>query len=252
MRLPSLAVLLLGLSTFAAAQNSAQNTVPWGYQGKYGPLVWGKLSPDYRACAKGHEQSPVDLGPARLDSALQPLQFHYVAGPVTLVNDGGTIVVHIDPGSYMVADGVRYELTELQFRHPSEHAVKGRLADMEVDFVHRAADGKMAILGVLLTEIRDFPNATLATLWEHLPATPGASARIAGMIDPAGLFPPGRGYWTYMGSLTWPPCTEGVRWFVFQQEVSISRGQLDAFTGLFRMNTRPLQPLHGRRIQANE
>jgi carbonic anhydrase len=248
MRLASLALLVLSLSTVA----TAQNTVPWGYQGKYGPLVWGKLSPAYAACAKGHEQSPVDLGSAHLDSALQPLQFHYIAGPVKLVNDGGTIVVHVDPGSYMVADGVRYELAELQFRHPSEHAVKGRLANMEVDFVHRSDEGKVAILGVLLSEIRDFPNPTVATLWQHLPEIPGASTPIADMIDPAGLFPPDRGYWTYTGSLTWPPCTEGVRWFVFQQEVSISRSQLDTFTRIFRMNTRPLQSLHGRRIEASE
>ncbi len=248
MRLPSFAVILLSLPAIAAAQN----TVPWGYQGKYGPLMWGKLSPAYAACAKGHEQSPVDLGGARLDSALQPLQFHYVAGPVTLANDGGTIVVRVDPGSSMVVGGVRYELTELQFRHPSEHAVKGRLANMEVDLVHRSADGKIAILGVLLTEIRDFPNAAMATLWQHLPAIPGASTQITDMIDPAGLFPPDRGYWTYTGSLTWPPCTEGVRWLIFQQEVSISRGQLDAFSRLFRMNTRPLQSPHGRRIEASE
>ncbi len=248
MRLRSLALILLSLSTIAAAQN----TVPWGYQGKFGPLVWGKLSPAYAACAKGHEQSPVDLGGARLDTALQPLQFHYIAGPVTLLNDGGTIVVRVDPGSYLVADGVRYDLSELQFRHPSEHAVKGRLADMEVDLVHRSAEGKVAILGVLLTEIRDFPNATIAAFWGHLPEIPGASMRITDMINPAGLFPPDRGFWAYMGSLTWPPCTEGVRWFVLQQEVSISRGQLDTYTRIFRMDTRPLQSLHGRRIQASE
>ncbi len=248
MRLPSLALIFLSLSIVAAAQN----TVPWGYQGKYGPLLWGKLNPAYAACAKGHAQSPVDLGGARLDTALQPLQFHYIAGPVTLVNDGGTIVVHVDPGSYMIADGVRYDLNELQFRHPSEHAVKGRLANMEVDLVHRSAEGKVAIVGVLLTEIRDFPNATMATLWAQLPETPGSSKRITDMIDPAGLFPPNRGYWAYMGSLTWPPCTEGVRWYIFQQEVSISRGQLDAYTHIFRMDTRPLQPLHGRRIDASE
>lgn len=248
MRLSSLAVLLLGLPALAGAQT----IVPWGYQGKTGPLLWGKLNPAYEACSKGHEQSPVDLRGARLNKALEPIQFHYIAGPVTLVNNGGTIEVQVDPGSYIVANGVRYDLVEYQFRHPSEHAFKNKLFDMEVDLVHRSADGKMAIVGILLSVDQGVPDATMATLWAHLPAKPGTSARITDMVNPGGLLPSDRGYWTYTGSLTWPPCTEGVLWNVFEQPVSISRSQLSAFTSLFRMNTRPLQTLHGRKIEADE
>jgi carbonic anhydrase len=239
--------LLLSSALLCTAQNAN-----WSYQGHTGPLVWGKLDPAYAACARGHEQSPVDIRGARLNSALQPIQFHYIGGPVTLENTGRALVAHVDPGSYIVAGGVRYDLVRYEFHHPSEHAVKGKLSDMEVDLIHKSSDGKLAILAVRLNEERGNPNAVLASLWEHLPATAGATAKISDMIDPGGLIPGDRGYWTYTGSELTPPCSEGVSWFVFENDISISRDQLRAFANLFRMNTRPLQDLHGRRIEANE
>jgi len=245
-RLP-LAVLLLGFSAFCAAQNTN-----WSYEGHTGPLVWGKLDPAYQACSHGHEQSPVDLKGARLNSALQPIRFHYIGGPVTLENTGRGLIARVDPGSYIVAGGVRYDLLRYEFHHPSEHAVKGRLTDMEVDLIHRSQDGRLAIVAVRLNEDRGVPNAVLATLWQHLPATSGSSAKVEDMIDPGGLLPADRGYWTYTGSELTPPCSEGVLWFVFESDISISREQLRAFADLFRMNTRPLQDLHGRHIEANE
>lgn len=187
-----------------------------------------------------------------MNKALKPIEFHYIAGPVTLENDGRTIAVHVGPGSYMVADGVRYELQHLEFHRPSETAVKGRLADMDVHLLHKSADGKMAVIAVRLSVDRGDPNATLATLWEHLPTTAGATGKVDDMVDPGGLLPGDPGYWTYTGSLSSPPCTEGVRWFVFEEPVSISREQLRAFTSIFRMDSRPLQDAHGRRIEANE
>jgi carbonic anhydrase len=158
----------------------------------------------------------------------------------------------VDPGSLLVAGGVRYNLFELDFHHPSEHPVKGKLSDMEVDLRYRSEDGKMAIVAVRLNQDRGFPNALLATLWEHLPTKAGATAKITDMVRAGGLLPADRGYWTYHGSEVTPPCTEGVRWFVFEEELSMSRSQMRAFTDLFKMNTRPVQDAHGRRIEANE
>ena len=248
MRFTALAALALSAATLAAAQSTAN----WNYYGKTGPLGWGKLDPAYQACSKGHEQSPIDIRGAHLDKALQPIEFHYLAGPVTLVNDGHTIVVRVDPGSYIVAGGVRYDLVEFDFRHPGEETVKSKLSDMSVHMVHKSADGRLAILAVRLIEDQSKPNATLATLWEHLPTAAGKSDKIADMVNPGGLLPADRGYWTYMGSLTTPPCTEGVRWFVFQQQVSLSRDQLRAFANLYKVNTRPMQDPHGRKIEANQ
>jgi carbonic anhydrase len=256
MRFPALAVLALGMASLLAAhspaQTAAQTTTPWDYEGKRGSLNWGKLDPSFNACSKGREQSPLDIRNARLNAALPPIEFHYLAGPVRLENDGHTVAVHVDPGSYMVAGGVRYNLVEFDFHHPSETAVLGKLTDMEVHLMHRSADGKLAVVAVRLNEDTGNPNAVLATLWPHLPARAGASEKVTEMVNPGGLLPGDRGFWTYMGSLTTPPCTEGVRWFVFEQELSISRDQLRAFAYLFKVNTRPLQDPHGRRIEANE
>jgi carbonic anhydrase len=248
MRFPALAVLVLGVATMAAAQTTA----PWNYVGKTGPLGWGKLDPAYKACSEGHEQSPIDIHHARLNKALQPIEFHYLAGPVTLENTGNTVVVHVLPGSYIIAGGVRYNLVDLDFHHPSEESVNGNLSDMSIHLIHKSDDGKVAIVAVRLNEDPGFPNATLATLWQQLPTTVGATGKINDLVNPGGLLPADRGYWTYMGSLPTPPCTEGVRWFVMEQPVAISRGQLNAFIALYRMNTRPLQDPHGRRIEANQ
>jgi len=248
MRLSSFFVLVLGLAAACAAQNLSN----CGYEGKIGPLVWGKLDPSFQTCSKGHEQSPIDIRGARLNRSLQPLEFHFVAGPMTLENTGRGILAHVDTGSTMVAGGVRYRLLELDFHHPSEHPVKGKLSDMEVDLVYRSDDGKIAIVAVRLNQDRGVANALLATLWEHLPAKPGTTAKITDMVSAGGLLPSDRGYWTYIGSEVTPPCSEGVRWFVFEEDLSISRSQMRAFTDLFRMNTRPVQDAHGRKIEANE
>ena len=250
MRFFGVAVLIFGIATVA----SAQATAPWSYEGKTGPLNWAKLDPAYRACSNGREQSPIDIRGAHLNKNLQPIQFHYISGPVTLENDGRTIIVHVNPGSYIIADGVRYELQQFHFHHPAEEAVKGKLTDMDVHLVHKSSDGKMAEIAVRFAMDRGDANANavLATLWPHLPATKGAVEKVADFVNPGGFLPADRGYWTYMGSLTTPPCTEGVRWFVFEDVLSISRSQLQAFTALFRLNSRPLQDTHGRQIEASE
>ncbi|HEY1804228.1 MAG TPA: carbonic anhydrase family protein [Terracidiphilus sp.] len=248
MRLSVIASFVFVFATLSAAQNGAN----WAYEGKTGPLVWGKLDPAYELCSKGHEQSPIDMRGARLNKSLEPLEFHFIAGPMTLENMGRGIVAHVDPGSTMMAGGVRYHLTELDFHHPSEHPVKGKLSDMEVDMVFAGDDQKKAMVAVRLNEDRGFPNAFLAMLWGHLPARPGTSSKVTDMVSPGGLLPEDRGYWTYVGSELTPPCTEGVRWFVFEEDLSISRSQMRAFADLFKMNTRPVQDPHGRKIEANE
>lgn len=258
MRFPAIALLALGLSLAiglcspARAQDAASTQAPWTYTGKLGPLNWGKLDPAYSACSKGHQQSPVDIRGARLDSSLKAIQLHFIGGPVTITNDGRAIVVRQVPGSFVTIAGVRYDLQHFTFHHPSEHAVNGDLSDMEVDFLTRAADGKMAMLAVLFSVNSDFPNATIATLVQHLPATPGTQQKVDDLVNPGGLLPSDPGYWTYPGSLPEPPCTEGVQWYVYETPLPISLRQLNAFVAIFRMNTRPLQEMRGRRIQANE
>ena len=236
----------------AAAAAAAQSGAEWEYAGKRGPLVWGKLDPTYKACSQGHAQSPIDIRGAHLNKALAPIEFHYVSGAATLENDGHTILVHASPASYIVAGGARYQLDHLEFHHPSETAVKGRLTELEVDLVHKSADGKQAVVALRFKEDRGAPNAVFAALFPHLPATAGATAKVPESVNPAGLLPADRAYWTYTGSLTTPPCTEGVAWFVLEEEQTVSREQLRAYMSLFRVTSRPLQEMHGRRIEATQ
>jgi carbonic anhydrase len=249
MRLHLLVALLLGGSALLTAQTP---TAPWSYFGRTGPLNWGRLDPAYRTCSVGHDQSPVDIRGAHLNKGLPPIEFHYMGGSVTLENTGNTVRVHVNRGSYIVYDGVRYDLEQFHFHHPSEEAVHGKLTDMVVHLVHQSTDGKTAVVAVRFTMDRGDPNPLLAALWPHLPQRAGQEEKIDDMINPGGFLPADHGYWTYIGSLTAPPCTEGVRWFVFEDVLSLSRAQLQTFTRIFPMNSRPLQDLHGRRIEANE
>lgn len=247
MRIVAAMGICLGMVVGAGAQS-----VSWSYLGKNGPLNWGKLDPAYRACSQGHEQSPIDIRGAHLNKGLVPLEFHYISAPMTVENTGNLIVVHVNPGSTLTADGVKYELQEFTFHRPSETAVKGKLVDMDVELLHKSADGKVAIVEVRFALERGEPNAVMAGLWPHLPAVAGVAEKVAGPINAGGFLPADRGYWTFVGSLTTPPCTEGVRWFVMEQPLSVSREQVRQFSGMFRMSSRPLQDTHGRKIEANE
>lgn len=243
------AALTLGLA--AAAQTTAP-TAHWNYEGKTGPLGWAKLDPAYKSCAEGKLQSPIDIRGAKLNKNLPPIEFHYIGAALDLVNNGHAIQANVHPGSYIVVGGERYDLVQFHFHHPSEEAVRGKLDDMSVHLVHKSADGKLAVVAVRLAMNMNSPNAVIAALWQHLPDAAGKNEEVKDLVNPTGLLPADHGYWSYTGSLTTPPCTEGVRWFVMEETTSIGRDQLQAFTRLYKMNTRPLQPLNGRKIEANE
>src|SRR6202789_1147421 len=155
---------LCGITSFVAA--AQQGGAPWAYDGKQGPLNWGHLDPAYKACSNGKEQSPIDIRGAHLNKNLAPIEFHYIAGSMTLTNTGHTVQVTAPAGSYIVAGGTRYDLVQFHFHHPGEEAVKGKLPDMDVHLVHKSADGKLAVVAIRLTEdITTPPNAVLAALW---------------------------------------------------------------------------------------
>jgi carbonic anhydrase len=239
-----IAALAITTAVYAGAQ-----TTQWSYEGKIGPERWAKLDRAYLTCTNGNQQSPLDIRGAK-PTSLPPLEFHYRSGLITLVNNGHTLEGNVEPGSYLIVDGDRYDLIDFQFRHPSEQAVKGQLSDMEVQLLHKNAEGKMAMVSIRMNE--GHPNVVLAALWPFLPTQAGKSTKTTDMVNPAGFLPADRGYWTYQGSLTTPPCTEGVQWFAFKQEIELSRDQLQAFGALYTRNSRPLQPPHDRKIQATK
>jgi carbonic anhydrase len=245
-------VLLVVAQVLAPVGSRAQWKTPWSYEGAE---HWGDLDPEYAACNAGKEQSPIDIRNAE-KADLPAIRFEYKIGPLKyLINNGHTIRVnyHDSPGngSFLIAGGKRYQLTQFHFHRPSEEYIQGKTYDMVIHFMHEAGDGKVAGVAVLLKA--GSANATIRQIWEHMPKTQGKEEDIAGVaVDPAGLLPTSATYYTYMGSLTAPPCSEGVTWFVLKTPVDISPEEIDAFAKLYPHDVRPLQPLNGRSVKESQ
>jgi carbonic anhydrase len=246
-------VLLTAAAVSVPAGPRAQWKTPWSYEGAKGPEHWGDLDPDYAACTFGKEQSPIDIrNPEKAE--LPALRFVYRSSPLKIINNGYTAVrVNYDPGNgnFLIVGDERYELTQFHFHHPSEEYIHGKPYDMVAHLMHRASDGKVAAVAVLLRA--GSANATMQRLWKHMPQTPGKEELIAGVeVNPAGLLPRDTSYYTYMGSQTAPPCTEGVTWFVLKTPVEISAEEISTFAALYPQDVRPLQPLNGRVVRESQ
>ena len=217
----------------------------WGYEGEHGPEHWGSLDPGFAVCSNGREQSPIDLTGAE-PGALSEIVFEYAPSPISILNNGHTIQVDYRAGSGIVLDGARYGLVQFHFHHRSEHTVDGADFPLEMHLVHADAGGALAVVGVFLEE--GAANEALAPVWRGLPAEAGPARLIEGTVDANALLPERRTTWRYPGSLTTPPCSEGVSWLVMTEPVTASQEQIEAFSALFPVNNRPVQPLNGRRL----
>lgn len=220
--------------------------IHWSYGGEGAPEHWGDLKPEYRLCAIGTRQSPVDIRDGiRVD--LEPIQFDYRASDFAVLDNGHTVQVNVAPGNSLGVMGRRYELQQFHFHRPSEERVNGQQFDMVAHLVHRDAEGRLAVVAVLLERGRDQP--LIQQVWNNLPLEKQQAQPGLGQMDLTRLLPEDRGYYTYMGSLTTPPCSEGVLWMVMRQPVQLSGEQLEIFAKLYPMNARPAQPGSGRLIK---
>ncbi len=243
---------MLVLPIVAVVLAQAQWKTPWSYAGADGPEHWGNLDPDYAPCKDGREQSPIDIRNTK-KADLPALRFEYKSGPLKyLINNGKTIRVnyHDAPGSgnTLNVGDKRYQLMQFHFHRPSEEYIHGKPSDMVIHLMHEAGDGKVAGVAVLLKAGN--ANATVQRIWDHMPKTEGKEEEIPGVaVDPAGLLPPHSAYYMYKGSVTAPPCTEGVTWFVLKTPVNVSSEQIGAFAKLYPHDIRPVQPLNGRVVE---
>jgi carbonic anhydrase len=221
----------------------------WSHEGsKLGPSEWGKLDSDYAACANGKRQSPIDIREA-IRSDLPPLRIAYQPVPLNILDDGHGIQVNTSGAGTITIEGDAFELQSFRFRHPGEEMVNGKRAAMSVQLEHRAKSGQVAILAVPLQEGKT-EHRLIRTLWSALPLEQGKQAAPAGIkIDPGQLLPAKREYYTYSGSLTTPPCSEGVLWLVMKQPVVLSKEQIADFSRLYKNNSRPIQPSNRRVIK---
>jgi len=216
----------------------------WGYEGEMGPDKWGK---EFPTCAAGKSQSPLDIKSPFVKTRMV-VTADYKEGPLKILNNGHTIQVVVSPGSKLRVDGVAHDLLQFHFHRPSEEKIDGKPMAMVVHFVHKNAEGKLAVLGVLLKEGNENPG--IKTLWANLPKEEGVEYAPDGVnFNPGNLLPREFDYYSYEGSLTTPPCTEGVRFFILKTTVNIAKEQVQAFP--FKMNARPVQPLNGREILTN-
>jgi carbonic anhydrase len=239
--------LILFASTTARADEAA---APWGYKGADGPSHWASLTADYKDCKLGKFQSPIDIRGAKM-AALPPIEFSYQAAPLHILNNGHTIQVNVPPGSSITIGGKHYDLVQFHFHHPSETKLGGQAFPLELHLVHKDADGKLAVVGVLLADGK--ANPALAALFQYIPKEKGKESTPDGVtVDPTALLPTHRAYYTFPGSLTTPPCSEDVTWYVLRTPVRVSKKEVASFSAEYPLNARPDQPLNGRPVQMSK
>ena len=237
-----------GSANLDIAANAGTSLLPthWDYGGDEGPDAWGKMRPEFSKCATGQRQSPIDIrGGIAVD--LEPIKFDYRPSAFSVIDNGHTVQVNVEPGNSITITGKRYELVQFHFHRPSEERINGRQYDMVAHLVHKDVDGHIAVVAVLLD--RGSAQSIVQTVWNNLPLEKGDEVRAGSRIDLSQLLPDDKRYYTYMGSLTTPPCSEGVLWMVMKQPVPISVEQVAIFSRLYPMNARPIQQADGRLIK---
>jgi carbonic anhydrase len=239
---------LLGLALSWTTLLCAQEHGPahWGYKGEAGPSHWGDLSSEFAACKTGHSQAPVDIRHAQ-KADLPPIQFDYKASPLQIIDNGHTVMVNYAPGSSIQVGDKRYALQQFHFHKPSEEKIEGKSSDMAVHLVHADQDGNLAVVAVLLK--KGAANALIGQLWSHLPQEKGKEESPESIqVNATDLLPESRAYYTFQGSLTTPPCSENVTWFVLKHPSTISATEIRDFGRLYNDNARPIQALNNRAV----
>jgi carbonic anhydrase len=236
------ALIAPGISTPTAYAAKAM----WSYSGSTGPEHWASENEAYALCAHGKSQSPVDIEKTTKQD-LPRLGFDYEPTALRVTDTGRSIQVNYQPGSALTVGGERYALVQFHFHKPSEEKLHGRAYSMVVHLVHRNDRGELAVVAVLLRSGKT--NAFLEPIFDNFPA-PGIteSADAGQTLNAAELLPANQGYFSFEGSLTMPPCSEHVRWFVLKTPVEISTSQIQKFAAHYPKNARPVQPLNGRVI----
>lgn len=222
-------------------------SVHWGYDGHEGPDHWGELSPEYILCAEGTSQSPIDLNKSDIvPGEVSEIEFFYNPCPLELVNNTHAIVANPQGVNYIEVAGKRYDLLQFHFHAPSEHTVNERFYPIETHFVHVSEAGELLVVGVFAK--KGERNENYAPIWRNLPSEGNEVTLVAQDVDIEALFPEDRHIYNYSGSLTTPPCSEGVNWNVMVKKVEMSKNQISKFEEIYDHNNRPVQPLNGREV----
>jgi carbonic anhydrase len=223
--------------------------IHWSYEGEGGPQAWGQLKPEFRTCALGRRQSPIHIEDSiTLQGPAEPIQFNYTASSGTVINNGHTIQVDVYGDNTITVRGSTYKLIQFHFHHPSEERINYKSYSMVAHLVHRNVDGQLAVVGVLMEPGE--ANELIKDVWTYMPLDAGDKVRMPeNLVDLNQLLPQDQRYYQFLGSLTTPPCTEGVLWMVLKRPMTLSREQLKLFGQLYPNNARPVQPVNNRPIR---
>jgi len=233
--------ILFGLTLASSAIASE-----WTYTGEHGPAHWAEINPEYSACA-GKSQSPINLTGFE-DIDLADLKFNYQAGTTDFLNNGHTTKVSYQAGSTIEVDGKSFELKQFHFHAPSENHINGQSFPMEMHLVHKNTDGSAAVVALMF--IPGEKNTFIEQLWANMPQKTGDKNSLKTALNVNDLLPKNRDYYRFAGSLTTPPCSEGLHWLVLKNPVHISQEQWKTFAKIIGSpNNRPIQALNGRKIQ---
>lgn len=233
-------ILLTSFNSFAS------ESPHWGYQGDTAPEKWSELKDEYALCGSGENQSPINIT-NMVDAKLPGLDINYSGFGSNVINNGHTIQVNYQPGSTLTVDGDKFELKQFHFHSPSENRINGKSFPLEGHFVHADKNGKLAVIAVMFEEGQ--VNSVLDKFWKQIPENKGGKHPLAQKVSASDLLPKNTGYYRFNGSLTTPPCTEGVRWFVIKQPATVSSQQLAKFNHVMHHpNNRNVQPLNARLV----
>lgn len=225
---------------------AAPHAAHWDYQGAGGPDAWAQLKPEFSTCASGTRQSPIDIRDG-VKVQLDEVHFDYRPSGFRVIDNGHTVQVNVASGNSIEVLGRHYDLLQFHFHRPSEERVNGRQFEMVAHLVHKDPEGRLAVVAVLLD--RGAAQPVVQSVWNNLPLEKGEEVAAQTTLDLNALLPADRSYYTYMGSLTTPPCSEGVLWMVLKNPVPVSPQQVSIFSRLYPMNARPIQSAAGRLIK---
>lgn len=232
---------LLGMPTAAIPAASC-----WGYSGESAPENWSKLDPAFAACEKGVYQSPINIRNA-IKGKLPPLSLSFTAKKNALVHNGHTLQINVADGDKLRLDNQDFTLQQCHFHMPSENLIDGKSYPLEAHFVYRNDQDQLAVVGVMF--VKGEANTAIAYLLRNLPRQINVAVPLTAAFSLASLLPKNKSYYRFSGSLTTPPCTEGVRWLILRQPVELSAAQINAFSAALGIrNNRPVHPLHGRMV----
>jgi len=245
----SLALLLtLGTSLSAnehGGEKAEAHATHWSYEGAGEPTHWGDLKLEFHTCKDGVNQSPINLT-SFIDAKLTDIPFDYKTGSTEILNNGHTVQVNIASGSTIEVDGIKFELKQFHFHTPSENSINGKSFPLEAHFVHASKDGELAVVALMFEEGDE--NKMLGQLWDKIPMKAGDKTKLE-IADVTTILPKERDYYRFNGSLTTPPCTEGVRWIVLKKATTLSKAQTEKFAKVMgHPNNRPIQGTNARII----